>query len=321
MRGFTLAAVVAAALIVPGALQGAAAQDGEVVVTAPNQSEADRVRNFVGAMTIPGRRAALPRWGRDICPGVAGMAGAQAQAINDRVARIALDLGLPVGASGCNANIVVVFTRNSDEVAATYTQNNGLVSTRTGGTRETVRAFAETPRAVRWWHVSTTSTDGFEVERDSGAGINTSRADNPAETDESAGGGDGATARTPGPQASDEVANGTRVRGASRLRANVELNLARVLIIVDADRVNGVRLGALADYIAMVSLAQINPDVDVTAAPSILNLFSQASGPKPDRITQWDVAYLAGLYRSPADARDARQQEGYIFQTMMESDR
>jgi hypothetical protein len=325
MRAATIAAL--AALLAASVLHSAQAQDNnEIVVTAPAQSDAQRVRSYVGSLTIPGRRAALPRWGREICPGVAGMDNQHAQAMNDRVARIALDLGLEVGAPGCTANILVYFTRDSDTVAANFASGrSGMVSTATG-TRDAVRDFVETPRAVRWWHLAVTSADGFEVERDSQEGINTLR---PQEAlDPNAGGllTDTGGIRTAADaartqQSAQEVTNATRVRGASRLRGNTNENIARVLIIIDADRVRTQRFGALADYVAMVGLAQINPDVDVGVAPSILSLFSDRPGPKPDRVTSWDMAYLAGLYRSPEDTRDARQQESYIFQNMMESDR
>jgi len=328
MRAITVA--LAAALLAPMAASTTAlAQDNnEIVVTAPQQSDAERVRSYVGSLTIPGRRAALPRWGREICPGVVGMDPTHAQAMNDRVARIALDLGLEVGAPGCNANILVYFTQNSDEVAAQFASGrNGMVSTRTGGSREQVEAFVSTPRAVRWWHLATTSADGFEVERDSQAGVNTQRNEEALDPagGASTGGGSGTT-RTAADaaranQSAQEVTNATRVRGASRLRSNTNENIARVLIIVDADRVRQTRFGAVADYVAMIGLAQINPDVDVGAAPSILSLFSDRPGPKPDTVTSWDMAYLAGLYRSPEDARDARQQEGYIFQNMMGTER
>jgi hypothetical protein len=319
----TFAVALAAALLAPLAISSAAAQDSnEIVITAPSQSEGERVRSYVGSLSVPGRRAALPRWGREICPGVIGMDNEHAQALNDRVARIALDLGLEVGAPGCDANILVYFTRNSDEVAATFAGRNGMVSTRTGGTREQVEAFVQTPRAVRWWHLALTSADGFEVERDSQAAVNTLRAQEPTPFEAAAQGQEArSTSSEREARAAQEVTNATRVRGASRLRSNTEESISRVLIIVDADRVRQVRFGALADYVAMIGLAQINPDVDVGAAPSILGLFSDRPGPKADRITSWDIAYLAGLYRSPVDARDARQQEGYIFQNMMESDR
>jgi hypothetical protein len=322
MRGATLAML--AALLAASAFQTARAQDNnEVVVTAPSQSEAERVRSYVGSLTIPGRRAALPRWGREICPGVIGMDNEHAQALNDRVARIALELGLQVGAPGCNANILVYFTRDSDTVAANFASGRSSLVSTNSGSRAAVQDFVETPRAIRWWHLAITSSDGFEVERDSQEGINTQRPQEALDPNSGANVAEGRTAADAAraQQSAQEVTNATRVRGASRLRSNTNENIARVLIIVDADRLRGHRFGAVADYVAMIGLAQINPNVDVGAAPSILSLFSDRPGPKPDRVTSWDMAYLAGLYRSPEDARDSGQQESYIFRSMMDSDR
>ena len=51
----------------------------------------------------------------------------------------------------------------------------------------------------------------------------------------------------------------------------------------------------LTDHdIAMVSLAQIDPDADTSAYASILNVFNDPDA--ADSLTQWDTAYLAGLY-------------------------
>jgi hypothetical protein len=50
----------------------------------------------------------------------------------------------------------------------------------------------------------------------------------------------------------------------------------------------------LADYLAVVSLAQIDPKTDPRQFDSILNLFSN---PAPcSGLTDWDLKYLQALY-------------------------
>jgi hypothetical protein len=60
--------------------------------------------------------------------------------------------------------------------------------------------------------------------------------------------------------------------------------------------------GQLADYIAMASLARIDPrldpDADLAGTSSILRLFGQSSEGVPSKLTNWDQAFLKGLYRS-----------------------
>jgi hypothetical protein len=271
----------------------------EVVVTAPRDGARNQVRGFVRALTGPGRYAALPRWSKVVCPGVVGMDATHARALNDRIGRVALDLGLRVGEPGCSANVVIYFVPDGDAAAATLAGRHGPVSSLTG-TRQAVRDFVEQARAVRWWYATSRSVDGFAIRRDGDpSGIRPSQPDGAAPV----------------------YSNAVRVRDASRLRSNTQENFAGVLIVVDAHRTANLRFRALADYIAMISLAQINPNADTSDAPSILNLFTEAAGPKSDTLTEWDSAYLRGLYAAPEDTRDSRQQEARIVGNMIRSER
>ena len=59
----------------------------------------------------------------------------------------------------------------------------------------------------------------------------------------------------------------------------------------------GVSFGQVAAYLGMVGLVQLHPEANVTAVPSILNLFA---GPEtaPAGLTAWDTAFLKAAYRS-----------------------
>ncbi|HRO03488.1 MAG TPA: hypothetical protein PLS69_07795 [Terricaulis sp.] len=69
---------------------------------------------------------------------------------------------------------------------------------------------------------------------------------------------------------------------------------SHVIVIIDLEQVNGRRLDALADYIAMVSLSPLNERADVGGS-SILGLFAESAAPQA--ITEADRAYLARVYR------------------------
>ncbi|NBW14020.1 MAG: hypothetical protein EBR82_39080, partial [Caulobacteraceae bacterium] len=84
------------------------------------------------------------------------------------------------------------------------------------------------------------------------------------------------------------------VRSASRLSTQIVDDSKRSFIIVDVSKTGGVSLTQLADYLAMVSLAQINPEADTGSYLSILNLFDDPM--QTEGLTQWDMAYLQGLY-------------------------
>jgi hypothetical protein len=127
-----------------------------------------------------------------------------------------------------------------------------------------LRRFQTTERPVRWWNVS------IPVEEDTGA----------------------IAVRLPG-----EVPPWLNLRGAGGLLTTTIVNDSkRAFVIVDIDRINGVNLAQLADYLAMVSLAQINPDADTSGYATVLNLFDAPE--ENSGLTQWDMAYLQGLYGS-----------------------
>jgi hypothetical protein len=71
--------------------------------------------------------------------------------------------------------------------------------------------------------------------------------------------------------------------------------LTSVIIVVDGSQTTKITMGQIADYIAMVGLAQIRVQADTGTAPSILHLF-QGSDPQPLGLSPWDEAFLHGLY-------------------------
>jgi hypothetical protein len=58
-----------------------------------------------------------------------------------------------------------------------------------------------------------------------------------------------------------------------------------------------------------VGLADISPSADIVDAPSILNLFDEtpAAAP-PEGLTNWDRAFLSGLYNTEQASRTQRFQ-------------
>ena len=111
-----------------------------------------------------------------------------------------------------------------------------------------------------------------------------------------------------------EDAPSLRVRGASRLASNVRDDLKRVVIILDVSRIGVIPFGALSDYVAMAALAQIDPEADTSAYPTVLNLFAdrEAGVEAPAGLTDWDRDYLRGLYTAPEGRARATQQERAI---------
>ena len=82
--------------------------------------------------------------------------------------------------------------------------------------------------------------------------------------------------------------------------------LYRSIIIVDIEAVAGLSTTQLGDYLAMVSLSQVDPEAETGAYDTILNLFDNPSA--VPEMTAWDRAYLTALYSSPSRRRSAGAQ-------------
>jgi hypothetical protein len=85
---------------------------------------------------------------------------------------------------------------------------------------------------------------------------------------------------------------------ATRLVFNETRDLTSALVLVDGPRARGVNFKQLAAFIAMIGLAEIRPDADVTDAPTILHLFSSAETDRPSGLSKWDEAFLKALYHT-----------------------
>ena len=258
----------------------------DVVVS--GRSMQDQARTFVGKVSAPPPGMALARWHRSVCIGVANLQPEYAQQIIDRVSAVALSLDLVIGQPGCKANVMIV----ASDQASAFTQR--MVSdepfnfrparsmTDLGGTA--LRAFENSTAPGRWWHVA------MPVNVDTG-----DRA-----------------VRLHGETDPPVVA----VRGASLLVGSTRNDLSHVVIVVDVHQVRGISIDVLSDYIAMVAMAQIDPEVDLSGQSSILNLFSNSE--RVSHMTDWDVAYLRALYSARQDRAVVTHQTREIANTMVE---
>jgi len=278
-----------------------------------------RANEFVQLVALAPSDQLYARWDERICPSVAGLAPEEAQTLIDHIAMRANEAGLRPGRAGCQRNVVIIFAPDSDILAREIVSNRrdllgiGQDDVQTAGSAA-LEEFASTPRAVRWWHVSYTVTSDGERLRDTGttAGqgdINATAALNAAgENGGSIGGDTGIAPNTS--TASLTGVEGVRSRG-SRLGRSTRRDIGSVLIIVDTRRINGLPPAAVADYLAMATLVQLDPNANLAGQPTILNLFTPGAAPS-EAMTDWDRAFVRGLYNGPRDSATARQQRAAI---------
>lgn len=279
-----LAAALSAALTVAPPPSEDTTVDG-VVVTAPRRGpDKQQLDAFVADVTVRSPTGRLARWDRKICPGVTGLRPDYAQMMIDRIAETAFKVGLKVGEPGCKSNMIIVATDDSPTLAASlvkdYPDAFAKFEDGTSRGRPALERFVASGRPVRWWHVTrNVGADGQAYER--GAAI--------------------------------------RTRAPSRLRATTRDDFDRVIIVIDVQRTGVLRWKALSDYVAMVGLAQIDAEADTGGVPTILNMFAQreAGGASAATgLTDWDLAYLKGLYAARRDVPRGRRQEIDVGRTM-----
>jgi hypothetical protein len=250
-----------------------------LVVTARPAPETKAIEAFVATVADETGSKRLGRWDRKVCPGVMGVRPQYAQMLIDRIAASAVEIGLEVGEPGCKPNMLILGTAESDkltkELVKEYPDAFAKYDDGIRASKKSFEAFMASKAPVRWWHVTRrTTADGQQYSK------------------------------------GDQV----RVREVGRLRTGSREDFDRVIIVMDVTRMGRLRSSSLADYIAMVALAQVDPKAEITGVSSVLNLFTdRAAGVEPVAgMTEWDKADLKGLYGATRDARrGADQQEDF----------
>ena len=259
------------------------------------------VADYVQSVTAPAASAeGLAVWRGTVCIGVADMQPTPAQYMIDRISDIAASLGLEPGAPGCRPNILITATEDGDALATAMVAEHRR-SFRTGvvGGDRGSRALADFQRSgspVRWWLTS------LPVHAETGQPAVRLRGQEPFEPAENR-----TRIQDFGPYASQTA--------ASQLRRNVRDQLQQSIIIIDMKALNTANFTQITDLVAMVALAQINPGSELGGLPSILSLFDEADTP-PDGLTEWDWAYLRGLYDSEQNHPNLRGNLSEIIDRM-----
>ncbi|QTC92700.1 hypothetical protein [Brevundimonas goettingensis] len=287
-------------------------------VEALGRADQDAVRDFVGRVAAPASGRGLARWEGQVCPGAVNFQPEVAQPIVDRIADVARELDIRVGAPGCRANIVVVFTNNGPGVARTLIENDlrlfriGVSGLDQGAAA--LRTFEDGDQPVRWWPLSMsfdprTGQRAMRVPGDRG-GVKVDEW-----VQQTICGG-------PCGNPDDSILGAAPViaitGGASRVNSATEDALFKVIVIVDVARIGVVSADQLGDYLAMVSLAQIGQDAETGGFDSVLNLFD--GGAQGRGLTDWDWSYLRALYGAAGARRSPASQADSVIR-IMRSDR
>lgn len=255
-----------------------------VVVTATREQVRREILTFVHKVTrLEGEF--VGRWGEFVCPMAVGVSDEQAQFIQRRIVEVqnTVRKKKPKEGAACQPNVFIIISDEVDEVLADWKERDpGMFRWKS---REGVSRSSGTG-PVRTWH------NAILTVSDVGAVVS-----NPT---------------LPQVAGNARVSTGSRLNISApscplngRIAAGCWEHINAVVVLVDASATGKVTLAQLADYISVVSLSQIDLSADLGGIDSILRLFAQ---PRPEvlpsGITEWDYAFLRGLYRvsySPAN--------------------
>lgn len=229
-----------------------------------------QVNKFVSGIAVERRDESLANWQPEIpmCPLVAGLPREDGEYMLTRLSQIAASAGAPLAPDHCKPNFFVVVTSEPDALLKAWSKRDVRMFENGDNHGYTeIRKFLDARMPVRaWYNAEIYNSDGTPLRYESSGAFKGFRV--------------------------------TSQAVATRIRFNTVRDLASVIVLIDAPRARGISFGQLAAYVAMVGLAQIKSDAKVSDTPSILQLFSDAGRPAPTGLTQWDQAFLKGLYHT-----------------------
>lgn len=232
------------------------------------------IRDFVENVADPVTGRPLARWRSEVCVSVINMEPQSAHFIVERISHVAREVGLRSGGPRCKPNIVLVASANPAGEAQGLVQRYRrlLKPNMTGasqGRAELVR-FQESDAPIRWWHINqVTDQNGRRAFRAPG--------DAPFDKD------------LPHEAAYVSVM-------PSRLWSSYSEDINYAVAIFNPRELEHLTALQLADYLSLVTLAQISPTASTANYDSILNVTDANYVTEADQLTQWDWAYLKGLY-------------------------
>lgn len=269
----TRAAILAALLFSASATRAQTPVEGVTVEALPRADDIRaQVHAYVRNAAVKPRGDTLLRWREAICPLVAGVPHEQGEYILARLTLIARTTGARLAGERCAPNFYIVVTDQPEALLKAWRKRDGALFGYQAPAK--IGRFIGQDRPVRVWH-------NWEHGPADGS--------RPTEYDQRG------TPTIGHPKDSRIVTNAVRAGWG-------------VVAVVDSRRIEGVSVAQITDYIALTGLAELYPDADTGAAPTILRLFDGPAADAPASLSTWDQAFLAALYRSEQENLMQRSQ-------------
>ena len=239
------------------------------------------IGNFVESYAMPSTYLGkLARWKTAVCPTVNGLASDGATVIAKRIRTLAAMIGAPVNDNPfCSPNVDVEFNGTPQKLLDDIRERQPYLVGYSKSSSQ-ARRLATVAHPIQAWYATQWEDNNGIV-----------RADD-------------ALDRCNGVAVSDSTCTISASSAGQRIGTNgFKSEFFNVLIVVDTGSDRRVQIDSLADYIAMLALAQTQSFGTCQPLPSITNLVSPNCDPttKAVSLTDIDLAYLRGVYNARPD--------------------
>ncbi len=272
------------------AQQAATQSNDNIVVTGQTRDAArERAQAFIRATGVAAGDVPATRWEDPVCFKVMGLAPRQTKQVLDRVRKVATEAGVLLAGERCRSNAVISFVKDGAALVRDLSnQSPSLLGQLAHDKRDALRNGAQ---PIRWWYKSELAGLG---KRGSSAGMPNALM------------GDHGNVPTHGD--TDSLSQYT----SSLISTQTMRVLRSATVVVDATKLQGRPLDAVAAFAAMVALAEIKDDATNTPG-TILGMFG--ANPVVLDLSEQDRNFLAGVYHLRLD-RSARQHRGSLVAEM-----
>lgn len=263
------------------------ASDPSIVVTGRQPLSEDQALDVIQRVARP-VDGQLARFHEPICPRVTGFETQYERIVAERIKEIAAAAGARTGGEGCVANFHVVIVDDGREFVDILSRQHPEALA--GVDKRELRRLENEEGAARSWSVTVLTNS---------AGLGS--------VDPASSSGSDAVQRNGASVGFGGGANVMRVHDASTINPSAQQTMVTSWVVIETAATLGKPLTTIADYAAMRGLAMVRPSELADGDGTILALFEPGAGASAAELTEFDRAYLKGLY-SVQGRRWARQQ-------------
>jgi hypothetical protein len=284
---FALLAPILVSLLAPALAlaEGPRTPTEDITVNGLRQVPDAVIDKFVGSITSPARAGKIARWKTGVCPMTIGLPPKFAAYITWRVRDVARLIGAPVATdAACRPNIHIIFI-DQPQALLDGVRKKSPAYLGYYDSEAQADALAKVIRPIQSWYITQTEDVHGALHFDSHASggmveVPIFCITPPCSSN---------TIKLPNAQVYDTW--------GGRLGDGLSSVFFHVLVVADPAKLKDNEVGATADAIAMLSLAEIDKPQACGALPSILNLLAPDCAQKPGAMTPADAAFLRGIYK------------------------